>query len=161
MRGNLLTGLSLNVYWPCRTSWGLFLMALSHFGIFLLAWGHRTTVSIEPWHIIDKWVQLIVEFYLGLNIYTANNDNKKKSKTLLGYHKLSYSICMISISDTNGHATSMNNKFWICFFYMIGSLWIGHWRQIRKSIHRLVKPTIQRSRGTPYNIPLNLFVYNR
>ena len=47
-RGNLLTKMSPNVYWPCRSSWGLFLLALSHFGNFLLAWGHRTTVSVEP-----------------------------------------------------------------------------------------------------------------
>ena len=56
-------------YWP-----------LAILGIYWLAWGHRTTVSVEPWHVIDKWVQLIVELYLGLNIYMANNDNQKKKK---------------------------------------------------------------------------------
>ena len=36
------------VYWPCRTSWGLFLLARSFLGEFLLAWGHRFTLSVEP-----------------------------------------------------------------------------------------------------------------
>ena len=34
----------LAVYYQLRS----FLLALSHFGKFLLAWGHRTTVSVEP-----------------------------------------------------------------------------------------------------------------
>ena len=51
MSGNSLTRMSPNVYWPCRTCWGLFLLVLSHFGNFLLAWGHRTTVSVKPWSL--------------------------------------------------------------------------------------------------------------
>ena len=46
--GNFLTRMSPNIYWACRTSWGLFLLARSCFGEFLLAWGHRFTLSIEP-----------------------------------------------------------------------------------------------------------------
>ena len=37
-----------NVYCPCRTSRGLFLLARSRFGESLLAWGQRLTVSVEP-----------------------------------------------------------------------------------------------------------------
>ena len=54
LRGNLLTRLSPNIYWLCRTIWGLLLLALSHFGNFLLAWGHRATVSVEPCQTISQ-----------------------------------------------------------------------------------------------------------
>ena len=46
--GNILRRMSSNVYWPCRTSWGHFLLARSRFWEFLLAWGHRFTISVEP-----------------------------------------------------------------------------------------------------------------
>ena len=49
LRGNLLIRMSQNVYWPCRTSRGLFLLAHSCFGEFLLTWGQRFTVSVKPW----------------------------------------------------------------------------------------------------------------
>ena len=47
--GNFLTRMSPNVYWACRTSWSLFLLARNCFWEFLLAWGHRFTLSVEPW----------------------------------------------------------------------------------------------------------------
>ena len=56
-----------NVYWPCGTSWGLFLLAWQHFWEFLLAGGQWFTVSVEPcqciftetyWFIIPLWSTL-------------------------------------------------------------------------------------------------------
>ena len=49
--GNLLTRMSPIVYWFCRTSWGLFLLARSHFWEFLLAWALGLAVHsyVEPW----------------------------------------------------------------------------------------------------------------
>ena len=46
--GNLLTRMSANVHWPCQTSRGLYLLAQSHLGGFLLVLGQRFTVSVEP-----------------------------------------------------------------------------------------------------------------
>ena len=43
--GNFLIRMPPNVYWRCRTN---FLLAQSRFWEFLLAWGHRATVSVKP-----------------------------------------------------------------------------------------------------------------
>ena len=60
----LVNKMPWNVYWPCRTSWSLILLAQSHFWKILLAWGHRTTVSVEPcghyWNKrndVKNWIQ--------------------------------------------------------------------------------------------------------
>ena len=49
--------MSPNVYWACRTSWGLFLLARSCFWESLLAWGHRFTLSVEP-YIITRQISI-------------------------------------------------------------------------------------------------------
>ena len=84
LRRNVLMRMPLNVYWPCRTSWSLFLRARSRFWEFLLAWCPRTTVSIEPWtyQIISRlrvvlWFQIIDRLAMTVKVDKPLKDTRR------------------------------------------------------------------------------------
>ena len=61
LKGNLLTRMFPKVYWHCMTSWGLFLLAESHFGGFLMATG-RIKYIIFSAGTFNQYNQLTDQF---------------------------------------------------------------------------------------------------
>ena len=82
--GNLLTRMYPNVYWPCRTSWGIFLLARSCYWVFIPAWGQRFSVSVEPYWLfsISAWQILHNTSVTGTNfpIITYHNCHVKSAQ---------------------------------------------------------------------------------
>ena len=129
--------MSLNVYWACRTSWGCFLLARNCFWDFLLAWGHRFTLSVEPWRLNvggditmkrsiceicqNKIVQSCIfqRHYKPFQYFPSHPKPRRYSVLLFRYHQMHQQTCFpiyvppwVSYTKESSLRVIVSNTFW-------------------------------------------------